>query len=109
MVTTPHDNNRVATQHGRRTKHGRNIGHRQQHKDMKVETTIHHTKQAHLSVREPMIESLNEEIEIKTVQFECLFQLVPVASCSELKRGATQRTLGTNNRMTDRTGVVCRG
>ena len=49
-------------------------------KDKKVETTIHHTKQPQLSVRESMIESLNEEIEIK----------LAVTSCSELKRGATQ-------------------
>jgi hypothetical protein len=58
-------------------------------KGKKVETTIHHTKQPQLSVRVSMIESLNEEIEI-TVQFECLLQLIPVASCSKLKRGATQ-------------------
>ena len=31
----------------------------------KVETTIYHTKQPQLSVRVSMIESLNEEIEIK--------------------------------------------
>ena len=31
----------------------------------KVETTIHHTKQPQLSVRVSMIESLNEEFEIK--------------------------------------------
>ena len=31
----------------------------------KVATTIHHTKQPQLSVRVSMIESLNEEIEIK--------------------------------------------
>ena len=31
----------------------------------KVETTIHHTKQPQLSVRVSMIESLNEEMEIK--------------------------------------------
>ena len=34
-------------------------------KGMKVETTIHHAKQPQLSVRVSMIESLNEEIEIK--------------------------------------------
>ena len=34
-------------------------------KGKKVETTIHHTKQPQLSVRVSMIESLNEEIEIK--------------------------------------------
>ena len=34
----------------------------------KVETTIHHTKQPQLSVRVSMIESLNEEIEIKQAQ-----------------------------------------
>ena len=58
-------------------------------KGKKVETTIHHAKQLQLSVRMSMVESLNEEIEI-TVQFECLLQLVPVTSCSELKRRATQ-------------------
>jgi hypothetical protein len=31
----------------------------------KVETTIHHTKQPQLSVKVSMIESLNEEIDIK--------------------------------------------
>ena len=31
----------------------------------KVETIIHHTKQPQLSVRVSMIESLNEEIELK--------------------------------------------
>ena len=56
-------------------------------KGKKVETTPH-AKQPQLSVRVSMIESLNEDIEIKTGQ--CLLQLVPVASCSELKRGATQ-------------------
>ena len=55
----------------------------------KVETTIYQAKQPQLSLRVSMIESLNEEMEI-TVQFECFLQLVPVASCSELKRGATQ-------------------
>ena len=34
-------------------------------KGKKVETTIHHTKQPPPSVRVSMIESLNEEIEIK--------------------------------------------
>ena len=31
----------------------------------KIETTIHHAKQPQLSVKVSMIESLNEEIEIK--------------------------------------------
>jgi hypothetical protein len=34
-------------------------------KDRKVKTTIDHTKQPQLSVRVSMVESLNEEIEIK--------------------------------------------
>ena len=34
-------------------------------KGKKVETTIHHAKQPQLSVRVSMIESLNEEMEIK--------------------------------------------
>ena len=34
-------------------------------KGKKVETTTHHTKQPQLSVRVSMIESLNEEMEIK--------------------------------------------
>ena len=34
-------------------------------KGKKVETTIHHTKQPEVSVRGAMIESLNEDIEIK--------------------------------------------
>ena len=60
------------------TKHGSNTA-RYQHKTMvqtllgtdnntkgkKVEKTCHHTKQPQLSVRVSMIESLNEEIEIK--------------------------------------------
>jgi hypothetical protein len=50
----------VATQHGSSTKHGTNIiGHRQQHKGQQ------YTKQPQPSVRMSMIESLNEEIEIK--------------------------------------------
>jgi phospholipase C len=45
----------AAAQHGRSTKHGTNIfGHRQQHKGKKVETTMHHVKQPHLSVRVSM-------------------------------------------------------
>ena len=62
-------------------------------KGKKVETAIHHAKQPQLSVRVSMIESLNEDKTVhedKTVQFECLLQLVPVVSCSELKRRATQ-------------------
>ena len=35
----------------------------------KVETTIHHAKQPQLSVRVSMIESLNEEMEIKLSSF----------------------------------------
>jgi hypothetical protein len=62
MVVKPHDNqygrnttwqkhNMAAAQHGSRTKHGTNIiGHRQQHKGKKVDTTIHHVKKPHLSV-----------------------------------------------------------
>jgi negative regulator of replication initiation len=34
-------------------------------KSKKVDTTIHHVKQPQLSVRVSMIESLNEEMEIK--------------------------------------------
>ena len=34
-------------------------------KGKRVETTIHHTKQPQLSVRVSMIESLNDEMEIK--------------------------------------------
>jgi hypothetical protein len=56
----------AAEQHGSSTKHGTNIiGHRQQHKGKKVETTIHHAKEPQLSVRVSMIESLNEEMRIK--------------------------------------------
>ena len=51
-----------------------------------------------------MIESLNEEIEIKkTVQFECLLQLVPVTSCSELKRRATQGCVCSGENVSGRT------
>ena len=58
-------------------------------KGKKIET-IHPAKQPQLSVRVSMIESLNEEIEIKLSSLNDLFQLVPVASCSELKRRVTQ-------------------
>ena len=76
----------------------------------KVETTIHHTKQPQLSVRESVIESLNKEIKIKLSS--CLLQLHPAASCSELKRGATQgyaRFGDLKQNVTGRTGVVCEG
>ena len=48
-------------QHGRGTKHGTD----KSTKGKKVETTIHHAKQPQPSVRVSMIESLNEEMEIK--------------------------------------------
>ena len=56
----------------------------------KVETIIHNVKQPQLSVSVSMIESLNEEIEIKLSSLSVFFQLVTVTSCSELKRGVTQ-------------------
>ena len=80
---THHDKRDTTTLHKERpkttTQYGSNsIGHRQQHKGQegrdnntsreaakKVETTIHHAKQPQLSVRGSMIESLNEEVEIK--------------------------------------------
>ena len=49
----------------------------------KVETTIHHTDQPQLSVRVSMIESLNEEIEIKLSSLSVccsLFQLLAAAN-----------------------------
>ena len=67
-------------------------------KGKKVETTIHHTKQPQLSARVSMIESLNEEMEIKLSSSIILLQLILVASCSELKRGDVC-ALGTFNRM----------
>jgi hypothetical protein len=66
------------------------IGHRQQHKGQegrdnntsrKAATTV--SKSVHDWVFEWRYWD-------KTVQFECLLQLVPVASCSELKRRVTQ-------------------
>jgi hypothetical protein len=61
MPATSHDNNIVAAQqaaaqHGRSTKHGTNIGHRQQHKGKKVETIIHHAKQPQQSVHDGVFE-----------------------------------------------------
>ncbi|XP_064778132.1 deoxyribonuclease I-like 1-like isoform X2 [Oncorhynchus masou masou] len=47
MLATQHDNNTVAAQHGRSTKHGTDNS----TKSKKVETTIHHAKQPQLSVR----------------------------------------------------------
>ena len=77
----------------------------------KVETAIHHAKQPQLSVRVSMIESLNLDWD-ETFQFECLLQLVPVASCSKMKRGATQGCVcvgDLSQNVTGRTGVVCGG
>ena len=78
----------------------------------KVETTIHHTKQPQLPVRVSLIEPLNEEMEIKLSTSSVLLQLVQVASCSELKRGATQGCVCFGNllqNVTGRMGVVCGG
>ena len=55
----------VAAQHGSSTKHGTNIGIVNSTKVKKVETTLYHAKQPQLSVRVSMIESLNEDIELK--------------------------------------------
>jgi hypothetical protein len=60
MVATQH-NNMVAAQNMVQTL----LGTVNSTKVKKVETTIHHTKQPQLSGRVSMIESLNEEIEIK--------------------------------------------
>ena len=52
-------------------------------KGKKVETTIHHVKQPQLSVTVSMIESLNEEMEIKLCTlsvFGSLFQLLAAAN-----------------------------
>ena len=84
---TRHDNSMVATQHGSSTKHGTNIiGHRQQHKGQEGRDA----KQPQVSVRVSRIASLNEEMEIKLSSLRVFLQLVPVASCSEQKRGAIQ-------------------
>ena len=53
-------------------------------KGMKVETTIHHANQPQLSVKVSMIESLNEELEIKLLGLSVFLHLVTVASCNEL-------------------------
>jgi hypothetical protein len=60
-MTTQHDNNMVAAQNMVQTL----LGTVSSTKVKKVETTMHHVKQPQLSVRLSMIESLNEEIEIK--------------------------------------------
>ena len=92
MVETQHDNNMVATQHGRgyhmvaaqnmvQTILGSdNSTKGQEGKN----TTIHHAKQPQLSVRVSMIESLNEEIEIKLSSLS-----VFCSSFQSLKRRAT--------------------
>ena len=61
MTATQHDNNMVAAQNIVQTL----LGTDNSTKGKKVETTIHHVKQPQLSVRVSIIESLNEEIEIK--------------------------------------------
>jgi UV DNA damage repair endonuclease len=79
--TTWQQHNMEAAQHGSSTKQGTHIiGHRQQHKGQKVETTIHHAKQPQLSVRVSMIECLNEEMEIKLYSLSVFLQIVPVVS-----------------------------
>ena len=60
MEATQHDN-MVAAQNRAQTLLGTDIS----TKGKKVDTTIHHAKQPQLSVRASMIESLNEETEIK--------------------------------------------
>ena len=85
MVAIQHDNNMVAAQNRVQTL----LGTDNSTKGKKVETPTDHAKQPQLSVRVSMIEPLNRDGD-KTVQFECLLQLVPLASCSELKRGVTQ-------------------
>jgi hypothetical protein len=83
-----HDN-MVETQHGSTIKHGTNItGHRQQHNGQQGrDNNTSRNAATTVSKRESVIESLNKEIEIK---LSSLLQLHPAASCSELKRGATQ-------------------
>jgi hypothetical protein len=61
MTTTWYQDNMVAAQNTVHTL----LGTDNSTKGKKVETTIHHTKQPQMSVRMSMIESLNEEIEIK--------------------------------------------
>ena len=61
MVTTQPDNRMVAAQNMVQTL----LATDNSTKGKKVEMKIHHTKQPQLSVRVSMIESLNEEIEIK--------------------------------------------
>jgi hypothetical protein len=70
MVATQHNNNMGATQHNNIMVAAQNmvqiiLGTDNSTKGKKVKKTIHHTKQPQLSVRVFMIESLNEEIEIK--------------------------------------------
>jgi hypothetical protein len=61
MVATQHDNNMVATQNMVQTL----LGTDNSTKGKRVDTTIDHTKKPQLSVRVSMIESLNDEMEIK--------------------------------------------
>ena len=52
-------------------------------KGKKVETAIYHTKQPQLSVRVSMIESLNEEIEIKLSSLSvCCSSFQPLAAAN---------------------------
>jgi hypothetical protein len=61
MTTTWSQNNILTAQNRVQTL----LGTDNSTKGKKVDTTIHHAKQPQLSVRVSMIESLNEEIEIK--------------------------------------------
>jgi hypothetical protein len=89
--TTWQQHNMLAAQHSSSTKHATNIiGHRQQHKGQEgrdnnksgeAATTV--SKRVH----DLGFECRNGD---KTVQSECFLQLVPIASCSKLKRGVTQ-------------------
>jgi hypothetical protein len=56
-----------------------------------------------------MIESLNEEIEIKLSSLRVFLQLVPVASSSELKRGGMCVVWGPLTECYWQNGVVCGG
>jgi hypothetical protein len=86
MTTTWWQHNMAVAYHGSSTKHGTNIiRHRQQHKGQDGRDN---------NTSREAATTLNEEMEIKRCSLSVFLQLVPVANCSELKRGVTQECVG---------------
>ena len=113
MTTTWQQHNMAARQHGSNTtwqQHNmaasQNIVHKFLDTDnstngRKVETTMHHAKQPQLSVRVSMIESLNEEMEIKLSSLSVIcssFQSLAAANW-KVERPRDLCALGTFKRM----------